>query len=591
MGRILNNIDTQINVEKGVMIPMRDGIRLATDIYRPAHDQALPVLLTRLPYSKEKEVFLWIPPERACQAGYTMVVQDTRGRYASEGEYPRPFDQDDADGADTIAWIAQQPWCDGRVGMFGLSAQGLTQWQAASQPTPALQAIAPMFCPAAPEHAQYQAGAFKIGTWLWWAIGSGATGEVERRLLHGQATQAELDTLVQAAAGIDPLFKRLPLTDMPILQPYAPYYFDWLADPPTSFAVDQAQSAICERVIAPALHIGGWFDIFIAETLANYRAMRQHEMSGHAGQQRLVVGPWAHIDFPGMFPDQHYGPTVSTISADVVGMQLCWFDRWMKNKRKDRAPEPGVLLFVMGANVWRDEDEWPLPDTHYQRYYLHSQGHANCLAGDGELSLEAPAEQPTDTFRYDPHNPVPTDGGANLLFNQDASGSVAGLNAGPLDQRQVELRDDVLCYTPPPLERPLEVIGPLTLVLSIASSAPDTDFTGKLVDVYPDGQAEISADGILRARYREPQRAPTLLDADSIYELRIEIGATANVFKAGHRIRLEVSSSNFPRFDRNSNTGGVIAAERAEAFQTAVNRVYHTAAHPSYLLLPIIARA
>jgi putative CocE/NonD family hydrolase len=572
------------------MVAMRDGVRLATDIYRPTQDQALPVLLTRLPYSKEKEGFLWIPPERACQAGYAVVVQDTRGRYASEGEFPRPFDQDDLDGADTIAWIAQQPWCNGRVGMFGLSAQGTTQWAAASQQPPALQAIAPMFCTPATDHAQYQGGAFKIGTWLWWAVSQGATGEVERRLMQGRASQAELDTLVQAEAEIEPLFRRLPLTDMPVLKPYTPYYFDWLTAPQTHAEANQAQAIICERVAAPALHIGGWFDIFIAETLANYQTMRQQEKDGLAREQRLVIGPWAHIDFPGMFPDQHYGPTASTISADVVGMQLCWFDHWLKDKRKAGVQEPRVLIFVMGANAWRDEDEWPLPDTQYQRYYLHSHGHANSSAGDGELSPELPADEPADTFCYDPHKPVPTIGGANLLLIHDSAGSIAGINAGPLDQRQVEQRDDVLCYTTQPLERPLEVTGPLTLVLSISSSAPDTDFTGKLVDVYPDGRAEILTDGILRARYRDPHSAAILLQAGGIYELQIDIGATANVFKAGHCIRLEVSSSNFPRFDRNSNSGGLIATERADDFQPAINHVNHSSAHPSYLILPVINR-
>ena len=418
----MSNNDTPISIEKGIMVPMRDGVRLATDIYRPAQDHALPVLLTRLPYSKEKEGFLWIPPERACRAGYAMVVQDTRGRYASEGEFPRPFDQDDVDGADTIAWIAQQPWCNGTVGMFGLSARGMTQWSAASQQPPALQAIAPMFCPATPDHASnIRVARSRSAPGSGWAIGSGATGEVERRLMQGRGSQAELDTLVQAEAEIEPLFKRLPLTDMPAVAALCALLLRLVNGAADRVEANQAQAASCEQVAAPALHIGGWFDIFIAETLANYRTMRQQEKNGLARQQRLVVGPWAHIDFPGMFPDQHYGPTASTISADVVGMQLCWFDHWLKNKRKAGAQESRVLIFVMGANVWRDEDEWPLPDTHYLRYYLHSQGHANTCTGDGELSSESPADEPADTFCYDPHNPVPTVGGANLLLIHDSA--------------------------------------------------------------------------------------------------------------------------------------------------------------------------
>jgi putative CocE/NonD family hydrolase len=259
--------------------------------------------------------------------------------------------------------------------------------------------------------------------------------------------------------------------------------------------------------------------------------------------------------------------------------------------------EKPVHIFVMGADVWRDEEDWPLPDTHYRRYYLHSHGHANSAAGDGLLLLEAPGKkEEEDVYCYDPRHPVPTLGGAHLMpFSAEVSAMLNPqltyvLNAGPLDQRKLEERDDILCYTSQPLERPVEVIGPIELVLAAASSALDTDFTGKLVDVYPDGRAEILTDNILRARYRESFTEPTLMEPGHIYELHVHLGVTANVFKAGHRIRLEVSSSNFPRFERNTNTGGDIITEREEDLQQAINRVYHTQAHPSYLILPIIER-
>jgi putative CocE/NonD family hydrolase len=228
-----------------------------------------------------------------------------------------------------------------------------------------------------------------------------------------------------------------------------------------------------------------------------------------------------------------------------------------------------------------EEDDWPLPDTQFRPYYLHSDGHANTAAGDGTLSTEAPAEEAEDVYLYDPRRPVPTVGGAILLS--------LGLDQGQRDQRSVEAREDVLCYNTPVLEKPVEVTGPIELVLSISSSARDTDFTGKLVDVYPDGRAEILTDGILRARYRESFSEPRLLQPGQIYELHLDLWATSNLFKAGHRIRLEVSSSNFPRFDRNTNTGGTIETETD--FVQVVNRVYHDSAHPSYLVLPIIERS
>jgi uncharacterized protein len=281
-----------------------------------------------------------------------------------------------------------------------------------------------------------------------------------------------------------------------------------------------------------------------------------------------------------------------------VEMHLRWFDHWLKGIDNGVEREKPVRIFVMGADIWREEEDWPLPDTQYRRYYLHSQGHANSAAGDGLLLLEAPGEEVEDSYCYDPRHPVPTLGGAHFMqFTSEAQALLVDpqlpyvFNAGPLDQRRLEERNDVLCYTTPPLAQPVEVTGPIELVLTVASSAPDTDFTGKLVDVYPDGRAEILTDGILRARYRESLTEPVLMKPEHIYELHIHLGATANVFKTGHCIRLEVSSSNFPRFERNTNTGGDIITEREEDLKSAINRVYHDQAHPSYLLLPIIERA
>jgi putative CocE/NonD family hydrolase len=287
----------------------------------------------------------------------------------------------------------------------------------------------------------------------------------------------------------------------------------------------------------------------------------------------------------GWFPERSYGLAAGIEAADLTGLQLRWFDWLLRGTDTGLAGDKPVRLFVMGANVWRDEDDWPLPGTEYVDYFLHSRGRANTAGGDGGLSADAPGDEPEDVYLYDPRDPVPTTGGPTFL-----PGLFIGANAGPRDQRVVESRHDVLCYTSEPLAEPVEVIGPVLAVLHVSSSAPDTDFTAKLVDVAPDGRAENLADGILRARYRESLSEPSPLEPGRVYQVTVDLVATAVVFAAGHRIRLEVSSSNFPRFDRNTNTGGVIAGEGEADLRQAVNRVHHTRALPSRLVLPVIRR-
>jgi putative CocE/NonD family hydrolase len=271
--------------------------------------------------------------------------------------------------------------------------------------------------------------------------------------------------------------------------------------------------------------------------------------------------------------------------ADVTAQTIRFFDRHLRGIENGLDDEPPVRIFVMGANQWRNEQDWPLPDTQYTAYYLDSAGHANSDTGDGQLVLQSPADEASDVYLYDPHNPVATIGGQTFL-----PGLVLGTNCGPRDRREIEGRSDVLCFSTSPLAAATEVTGPISLVLHASSSAVDTDFTGALVDVHPDGRAMILTEGILRARYRNSTREAELLEPGRTYELTIDLWATSNVFKAGHQIRLEVSSSNFPRFDRNSNTGGIIAKETEAEFIPAVNRILHGGSHPSRLVLPIIAR-
>ena len=409
--------------------------------------------------------------------------------------------------------------------------------------------------------------------------------EVSRRLTTGAA---KADDLAAATAAVDDtggLYRRLPLCGLPELGELAPYYDEWLEHPSyDAYWRATAPRESYERITVPALNFGGWFDVFLKGTLANYTGMKAAGGSEAArSRQRLVIGPWAHGPMAGAFPERSYGLAAGAEAADVTGLQLRWFDWLLKGEETGLAADKPVRLFVMGADEWRDADDWPLPDTDYVEFFLNSGGRANTADGDGTLSTRPPDEQAQDELVYDPRDPVPTTGGSTYL-----PGLFIGANSGPRDQRKVEARADVLCYTTAPLTEPLTVIGPVRAVLSISSSAPDTDFTAKLVDVAPDGRAYNLADGIQRARYRDSLSRPTFLERGRVYELSIDLVATANVFRPGHRIRLEISSSNFPRFDRNTNTGGIIAREGENDLRRAVNRVHHGPARPSRLVLPVI---
>lgn len=564
---------------------MRDGVSLAADVYRPDDGDRHPTLILRLPYDKCDVRVLNFPFDvlRGVRAGYAVVAQDTRGRFRSAGVFD-PFHAEDRDGADTIAWAAAQPWSSGQVGMAGASYFGATQWLAASQSPPALRAIAPLITSAEYyEGWAYQGGAFQLGFNLTWAL-SLAAAEANRRAAVGVGPAADVERLARASDRTSELLERLPLQGLEELRRHAPYYEEWLDHP----AYDEFWRATAPRerygqVVVPALNMGGWYDIFLKGTLANYAGMKAHGGSEAARRgQRLLIGPWAHGNLTGTFPERSFGQAASLEAADITGLQLRWFDWLLKGESSGLQTDKPVRIFVMGDNSWRDEDDWPLPGTRFTDYFLHSGGHANSAAGDGLLSLGPPGEEPEDVYLYDPLEPVPTLGGPTFL-----PGLLVSANAGPRDQRRLEGRADVLCYTSEPLGCPLEVIGPLELVLYASSSAPDTDFTAKLVEVWPDGRAECLTDGIVRARYRLSASRPTLLEPGTVVELRVDLVATANVFAAGHRVRVEVSSSNFPRFDRNTNTGAAIAADARGELRQAVNRVHHSAAYPSRLILPL----
>ncbi len=571
---------TTILIDKNIMVPMSDGVKLATDVYRLEGAEPGPVLVVRTPYNKEgmtggRDTFDIL---RAVRAGYTVVAQDVRGRYASAGVF-NPHRQETADGLDAFAWTAAQPWSNGIIGTFGGSYLGATQWLPAREQPPALRAIAPSITFSdGYEGCSYQGGA-KVLHDLRWVVANIVPEEIQRRIAQGEKILE-----VETPLDVDGAFSEIPLATHPHIQEYASFYIDWLTH---SMADDywlaSAPYTGYEKITTPALNISGWYDIFLWSTFENYLGMKKLGSSEAIRRnQRVIIGPWTHMNFSGSFPEREFGWGGSATAIDLPGIHLKWFDRWLKGVENGIDEELPVMIFVMGIDEWRSELDWPLPDTQYRSYYLHSDGAANSLHGNGVLSTEQPEDEPSDVYLYNPLRPVPTVGGQVILPGGNAM--------GPRDQREVELRDDVLVYSTPELEQAVEVTGPIELQLFVSSSAPDTDFTGKLVDVYPDGRAIILTEGILRARYRNSFTEPELMEAGQVYELWLNLWATANVFLPGHRIRLEVSSSNFPRFDRNSNTGGIITHETADQYRPAINRVFHDAEYPSHLILPIIER-
>jgi putative CocE/NonD family hydrolase len=374
------------------------------------------------------------------------------------------------------------------VGGFGASYLGCTQWLAAREQPAALRALAPVVNPADMYNECSYQGGVKVLHDLRWITAAIVPGELQRRAARGEPVP-DLGPPPDA----DAVFSELPLGSHPLIPEAAPFYAEWLAHA-TADAYWQPTSPIhwYERVATPALHIGGWYDVFLWSALQHYGGMRQRGGTEHARRnQRLIIGPWTHMNFTGSFPEREFGTAASSDAIDLTGIQLRWFDRWLKEVENGVEQEAPVLIFVMGSDTWRTETDWPLPDTQYRPYYLHSGGQANTLHGDGTLSAEPPGDEPPDVYLYNPMRPVPTVGGQVILPGGNA--------AGPRDQQAVEWRDDVLVYSTPVLEQPVEVIGPIELRLFVASSARDTDFTGKLVDVHPDGRAIILTEGILRA--------------------------------------------------------------------------------------------
>jgi putative CocE/NonD family hydrolase len=581
----------QISVEFDVPATLRDGTILRANIFRPAAEGTYPVALTRTPYGKDfASVTPMLDAVRLAQAGYIVVIQDVRGRMKSDGAWSL-FRNEAQDGYDTVEWAATLPGSNGNVGMYGASYFGFTQWTAAIGAPPHLKAIFPMITWAdSRDGTIWRGGALEFGLISAWLLSSIGLDVLLKRYKDAAPTQ-KYQAIAALVNEINRLqtegYYSLPLKDFEPLKKFdlASELFEEISGQPYDRAYNRPFSPqeSYSKVQVPSFNVGGWYDIFTNGTLTAFKAMRENGSTPQARQSRLLMGPWSHVNYGGVIGDLDFGFAANSafinLQTDLTGLTQRWFDYWLKGIENGVKDEPPVKLFIMGENVWRDEQEWPLARTQYTPYYLHSQGNANTAGGSGYLSTERPGTEAADHFTYDPANPVPTKGG-NLLMN-------GVYRPGAVNQQAKEAREDVLVFTTEPLNRALEVTGPLEVRLWAASDAPDTDFVATLVDVHPDGFAQNLADGIIRGRYRQGDGA-ALLEPGKPYEFTINLWSTANVFKAGHRIRLDVTSSNFPRWDRNPNTGEAFgsSAEMRPARQT----IFHDADHPSCVVLPVIPR-
>jgi hypothetical protein len=559
-------------VERNAAVPMRDGVALRADVYRPEGDGRVPAVLGRTPYDR---TFGPTPPsildpERTVAAGIALVCMDVRGQHGSDGEF-YPFRSERTDGYDSVEWVAEQRWCSGAVAMAGRSYAAATQWLAAAGAPPHLRAIAPVVVGSNYfDGWVYQGGAFQLGFNLFWL-----------QVMAGRGKRTRLEEQ----------YEHLTLKTAPLVTqtPSGRFYREWLEhttldDYWRTLSIDSSYADV--RV--PALNVGGWYDIFLGGTLENFSRMRREGATELARTQtRLLVGPWAHGSTYGAYPDHSFDAFSPHDGVDLAGAQLEFlaahlFDREGEGEGdREQAPTAPVRIFVMGANRWRDEPDWPLARAVTQRWFLHSDGHA--AGAGGALSRQPPAEEPPDVFTFDPRDPAPTIGGPTSL-----PGRFLRTNAGPLDQRPLEGRADVLVYTSEPLPEDLEVTGPLSVTLHAATSARDTDFVAKLCDVQPDGFSRILAEGILRARFREGLERERALERGRAYEYTIDLKATSNLFRAGHRVRLLVTSSSFPRFDRNAGTGGPLGEDREQDLVAAEQTVFHDAQRASWLALPVV---
>ncbi|MGH2549682.1 MAG: CocE/NonD family hydrolase [Thermomicrobiales bacterium] len=539
-----------------VLSPMRDGINLAMDLIRPVEDGAYPVVLIRTPYNKvgSRNSF----NEELAARGYIVAIQDTRGRDNSDGEF-FPYRDDRADGFDTVEWVANQPWCDGNIGMLGGSYVGQTQWFAAADAPKGLKAIVPIV---SPPDAYFNEpicnGCFLLpmGEWMTWM---------------GRRSFANNDGV--PFSEMQNYFEAVPISTLPDLAGNAyPWWDEMMAHPNLDdFWRSCSYQDAWPNITVPALNITGWWDMNFPGSWMNYEGMRtQGKTEEIRNNQRLLIGPWPH---QGNKVRQLNGVDFGDEAVVNLNDHITrWFDHWLKGKDNGVEQDAKIRLFILGANEWRTYADWPIDGAIPTPIYFRSGGHANTLLGDGDLSFEAPAAEPADEYDYDPADPVET------LWK---------LEDGPVDDRIISTRNDVLCYTTDVLTEPVEAVGRASVVLYASSSARDTDWHVRLCDVHPDGSARFLAHGMLRARFRDTFEEPHFLELGEIYRFEFGLDAVGIRFQPGHRIRVEVTSSWYPEYDRNTNSA---AANNFidDQFVVATQQIFHNAEHPSHIVLPLI---
>ncbi len=549
--------DARIRINERVS--MRDGARLATTVFLPPEGESFPVVLVRSAYGRQMG---WAARD-FLERGIALVTQDTRGRYGSDGHF-YPFVYEENDGLDTLDWLAEQEWCDGRVGMFGASYLGAVQFAVASSNHPTLRALNPQFMAGdCWQHAYYFDGVYSLGLTFSWLV------------LEVNARVSEASLL--PFYDIPNLLRQLPLGTLDEkmgCQPSAAFRNLLKHQSPDEHWDAWRWREIFKDTTVPMLITGGWYDYYAGDAFLNFAELRKSPDLKVAASHRLIVGPWTHgTHGSSELGELDFGPD----ATDEDDHHVRWLACLLKDGKSEDFQKAPIRLFVMGENVWRDEWEWPLARTEWTPFYLHASG---------VLSAQSPENETPDEYVYDPENSVPTTGG-NHSVGPYNPGLYDICRPGPMEQSRVETRDDVLVYTSEVLEIDTEITGPIVVKLFAASSAPDTDWVARLCDVYPDGRSFNITEGVIRAAFQKRDwNHPELIEPHKIYEYTIDLQATSNLFKAGHRIRVQITSSNFPLWARNLNKGEPILT--AQEWQNAEQTIYHDAEHSSHIILPIV---
>lgn len=575
-----SNPDTKDIIIEDVMVTMRDGKQLATKVYRPKKDGKYPVLLTRTPYNSgafqenedgsQKLGDYSDVGKKFAKDGYVVAVQDLRGVFKSEGRYTLSLD-DAKDGHDTVEWLAEQPWSNGKVGTFGSSARGITQTLLAPEQPEGLEA---MFIIVAPsqifEGSLFQGGAYRLEFIQNWLAGMNVTN-AQKLLEEGEITQKNFEDVVKYAEEFPENYWKMPLKDlypMNLLGAYNDLFEHYVKDGYYDYRDVQLNYS---NINVPAYHVGGWYDVFAEGPINNFVGLQTKGGKGARGNQKLLMGPWSHRD---VGDSKNFTGDEVDINAEMKK----WFDYWLKGIDNGIMKEAPIRYYTMGDNEWKTANKWPVQTSKSEKWYLNDgeSGSADSL-NDAVLSKKVPRAKTAHTFEYDPADPNITIGGPNLY---------GFYGVGPMDQRTSEKNS--LTYTSEVLKEDVEITGNITATLYVSSDAKDTDFTVKLTDVSPDGTSTLLNDGIQRMRFREGLDKEVFMEDGEVYKIEVILNDTSHVFKEGHRIRVAISSSNFPRFDRNPNTGNPFGVDTEKDFIIANNTVHLSSKYSSHISLPVV---